>query len=315
MNGARVVLTTTLAAAAALGINASQVHASTVQLHNNATAVQQDESDQLLGSFNAAVGQAYQQAANARNTVDNGYASSFNNQEQNNQSQYNRQLSSNQQSYTQATNLYNQKVQQINNNLAASVVKAATVIPANQLQDTANGRHMLAKSANSAEFANSDFGKLNVEEWEDVFVHHNDGTPDDIVNTAANRLTSLDQLPLTFEPGMLVYDPANDHSEAVDFNNGLSDSQKEVLEDLAINWVDQFRQTVYDQYRSYYYAALHDSNAPRPQRLVKTAGGEAIGNILLRMREDGQLSANTHTIDNLNTQNVAESNAGTNSAE
>lgn len=315
MKSAKLVLTTALAATAVLGINATQVHAATVQSTNsNQTTSWQSESNAILGSYNAAVAQADQQAANARNTVDNGYANSVKNQEQSNQNSYDNQLNPNQQNYTQATNTYNQKVQQINNSVSASVVKPATVIPAHQLQDTSNGRHMLAKSSSDADFSNSDFGKLNVEEWEDVFVHHNDGTADDILNTAANRPTSLDQLPLTFLPGMLVYDPANDNSEAVDFNNGLSDSQKEVLEDLAINWVDQFRQNVYNNYRSYYYAALHDSNAPRPQRLIKTAGGESIGNILLKMREDGQLSANTHTTDNLNTRNVAEGNTGTNAA-
>lgn len=314
MKSAKLVLTTALAATAALGINATQVHAATVQSNNNQSTVWQSESNALLGSYNQAVAQADQQAANARNTVDSSYTNSVKNQEQSNQNSYNNQLNSNQQNYVQATNTYNQKVQKINNSVSASVVQPATVIPATQLQDTSNGRHMLAKSSGDADFSNYDFGKLNVEEWEDVFVHHNDGTADDIVNTAANRPTSMDQLPLTFEPGMLVYDPANDNSEAVDFNNGLSDSQKEVLEDLAINWVDQFRQTVYNQYRSYYYAALHNSNAPRPQRLIKTAGGESIGNILLKMREDGQLSANTHTTDNLNTQNVAESNAGRNTA-
>ncbi|WP_367342771.1 hypothetical protein [Limosilactobacillus sp.] len=314
MKSAKLVLTTALAATAVLGINATQVHAATVQSNGNQATTWRSESNALLSSYNQAVSQADQQAANARNTVENSYTNSVKQQEQSNQNNYSNQLTSNQQNYTQATNTYNQKVQQINSNVSASVVKPATVIPANQLQDTSNGRHMLAKSSSDSAYANPDFGKLNVEEWEDVFVHHNDGTADDIVNTAANRPTSLDQLPLTFEPGMLVYDPANDHSEAVDFNNGLSDSQKEVLEDLAINWVDQYRQNVYNNYRSYYYAALHNSNAPRPQRLIKTAGGESIGNILLKMREDGQLSANTHTTDNLNTQNIAEGNTGRNTA-
>lgn len=64
-------------------------------------------------------------------------------------------------------------------------------------------------------------------------------TTPDLIDDPAATVSSEDQLPMTFAPGIIVYDQTNDHSERI--GSQLTDEQVAKLNQLNIHWTNQLR--------------------------------------------------------------------------
>ena len=136
------------------------------------------------------------------------------------------------------------------------------------------------------------------------------GAYDVTQNTLPNALksampTDVDQIPLTFKPGLLVYNPDTDKSAKIG-SNGLSNDQIKLLTSMLLSWSNDFRQEVYRLYPELYSKLTKtdlrqgDSNLPLP--VINTNRSQALGNAIAKLREENNLDNDTHTAVALNDQ-------------
>ena len=117
--------------------------------------------------------------------------------------------------------------------------------------------------------------------------------------------TDIDQIPLTFKPGLLVYNPDTDKSTKIG-PNGLSDDQIKLLTSMLLSWSNDFRQEVYRLYPELYSKLTKtdlrqgDSNLPLP--VINTDRSQELGNAIAKLREENNLDNDTHTAVALNDQ-------------
>lgn len=117
--------------------------------------------------------------------------------------------------------------------------------------------------------------------------------------------TDVDQIPLTFKPGLLVYNPDTDKSAKIG-PNGLSNDQIKLLTSMLLSWSNDFRQEVYRLYPELYSKLTKtdfrqgDSNLPLP--VIITDRSQALGDAIAKLREENNLDNDTHTAVALNDQ-------------
>lgn len=124
--------------------------------------------------------------------------------------------------------------------------------------------------------------------------------PDSSVITTKDESATphdISELPLDFQPGLLIYDADNDHSETVSAD-GLSAAQIQVLRALATSWANGFRNYVYQNYRAY-YNAVNSSNGfkdVQPQELLETNLSDQYADQVVKARTDYGIDNNSHSI-------------------
>ncbi|MCC4400038.1 MucBP domain-containing protein [Limosilactobacillus reuteri] len=131
-------------------------------------------------------------------------------------------------------------------------------------------------------------------------------TQDTLPNVPKSAMpTDVDQIPLTFKPGLLVYNPDTDKSAKIG-PNGLSDDQIKLLTSMLLSWSNDFRQEVYRLYPELYTKLTKtdlrqgDSNLPLP--VINTDRSQALGDAIAKLREENNLDNDTHTAVALNDQ-------------
>lgn len=64
-------------------------------------------------------------------------------------------------------------------------------------------------------------------------------------NPQAMKVSNMDQLPMDFKPGIILYDATNDHSAKI-ASTGLTEDQKRELNTLSNHWLNQIRHYFWD---------------------------------------------------------------------
>ncbi|MBB1122458.1 Rib/alpha-like domain-containing protein [Limosilactobacillus albertensis] len=122
---------------------------------------------------------------------------------------------------------------------------------------------------------------------------------------------AIDEMPLTFKPGLLAYDPSNDNSDHVG-SEGLTDNQIAIATAFLTSWSNDFRQELYHNYPEL-YAKLTSANYQKgagniPLPIINTEITQQLGNDIARLRSNEKMGNNTHTAvaDNTNFQALFE---------
>lgn len=167
------------------------------------------------------------------------------------------------------------------------------------LKNNANGQGGITKpNTKYTEIANAQYGEFGTQTattW---------GDPNDPTIKRAT-VSNLNQLPLTFAPGQLIYDPNNDSSPVIDSTKGLSEVQMNFLRELGVNWLNQYRNYVYDHYPELYryYNQLGGyrtagMDSIRPFTLLNTDVAASIGDQEARMRANDGMDEVRHDLAN-----------------
>jgi LPXTG-motif cell wall-anchored protein len=114
-----------------------------------------------------------------------------------------------------------------------TAVKPAT--PAGMDQLTSDGKDWIADNENGQ----SMHPETSLGSW------YNISKKQGIFKSKTNLVTDENQLPLDFKLGLLAYDPAQDHSEKI--NGDLTNEQKQRLNDLSNQWMNDMRHRVWEQ--------------------------------------------------------------------
>lgn len=167
------------------------------------------------------------------------------------------------------------------------------------LKKTANSGGITKPNTKYTEIANSQYGEFGTQTaktW---------GNPNDPTIRRAT-VSNLNQLPLTFVPGQLIYDPDNDTSPRIDSQQGLTEVQMNFLRELDVNWLNQYRSYVYDHYPEIYqyynrlggYTSASGMDNIWPFTLLNTDVAASIGDQEARMRANDKMDAVQHDLTN-----------------
>lgn len=167
------------------------------------------------------------------------------------------------------------------------------------LKKNANSGGITKSNTKYTEIANAQYGEFGTQTattW---------GNPNDPTIKEAT-VSNLNQLPLTFVPGQLIYDPSNDTSVRIDSHQGLTEVQMNFLRELGVNWLNQYRNYVYDHYPEIYqyynqmsgYTSASGMDNIRPFTLLNTDVAASIGDQEAQMRANDKIDAVQHDLSN-----------------
>lgn len=128
----------------------------------------------------------------------------------------------------------------------------------------------------------------------------NNATPYDFTHVPTN----VSEMPVDFQPGLLIYNPDLDSSEVVS-SDGFTEAQKQTLRAFMTSWANSFRNWIYNNDRDVWneankYSYFKDQT---PRELKFTTTMNDAGNKIGQMRTDAGLTNDQHTIPS-NTTNV-----------
>ena len=109
--------------------------------------------------------------------------------------------------------------------------------------------------------------------------------------------TKVSEMPVDFQPGLLIYNPDLDTSELVS-SNGFTEAQKQTIRAFMASWANSFRNWIYNNDRDVWNEAnkfrYFKDQAPHELKFTTTmnAAGDKIG----QMRTDAGLTNDQHTI-------------------
>lgn len=112
--------------------------------------------------------------------------------------------------------------------------------------------------------ANRDHNGTNLEPITVLGGYDNITTHSGYFTNNKNAVSSENQLPLDFKPGILAYDPDNDTSEVIS-NSGLTEAQEMRLNDLSTQWMNSLRNEYWNvlqpqnKYGSRFVGRTHES--------------------------------------------------------
>ncbi|MCC4348754.1 LPXTG cell wall anchor domain-containing protein [Limosilactobacillus reuteri] len=121
----------------------------------------------------------------------------------------------------------------------------------------------------------------------------NHATPYDFTHVPTN----VSEMPIDFQPGLLIYNPDLDTSEVVS-PDGFTEAQKQTLRAFMTSWANSFRNWIYNNDRDVWNEANKFSyfkdQAPRELKFTTTMN--TAGNKIGQMRTDAGLTNDQHTI-------------------
>lgn len=113
--------------------------------------------------------------------------------------------------------------------------------------------------------------------------------------------TNVSEMPIDFQPGLLIYNPDLDSSEVVS-PDGFTEAQKQTLRAFMTSWANSFRNWIYNNDRDVWNEANKISKfknqAPRELKFTTTMNDT--GNKIGQMRTDAGLTNDQHTIPSSN---------------
>lgn len=108
--------------------------------------------------------------------------------------------------------------------------------------------------------------------------------------------TKVSEMPVDFQPGLLIYNPDLDTSELVS-SNGFTEAQKQTIRAFMASWANSFRNWIYNNERDVWNEAnkfsYFKNQAPRELKFTTTM--DAAGNKIGQMRTDAGLTNDQHT--------------------
>lgn len=109
--------------------------------------------------------------------------------------------------------------------------------------------------------------------------------------------TKVSEMPVDFQPGLLIYNPDLDTSELVS-SNGFTEAQKQTIRAFMASWANSFRNWIYNNERDVWNEAnkfsYFKNQAPRELKFTTTM--DAAGNKIGQMRTDAGLTNDQHAI-------------------
>lgn len=125
----------------------------------------------------------------------------------------------------------------------------------------------------------------------------NNATPYDFTHVPTN----VSEMPVDFQPGLLIYNPDLDSSEVVS-SDGFTEAQKQTLRAFMTSWANSFRNWIYNNERDVWNEANKFSylknQAPRELKFTTTMNDA--GNKIGQMRTDAGLTNDQHTNPSIN---------------
>ncbi|WP_076460100.1 LPXTG cell wall anchor domain-containing protein [Limosilactobacillus caccae] len=186
-----------------------------------------DQFNHTIASAKTAHDTAVSQATTKRDQ-DNQHADALKQQDlKNQQAQNAKALAAAKQAYDQAV----ANAPRIN-----TAVKPATPAGGDQLTSYGKG---LSQDTDTGDNGQSMHPEVSLGTW------YNTASDLDLFKDKTNLVTDENQLPLDFKLGLLAYDPAQDHSEKI--NGDLTNEQKQRLNDLSNQWMNDMRHRVWEQ--------------------------------------------------------------------